>query len=109
MVTSATQVEIGGYQFLCVRLSQADFSDISVVYVILCVQPNGDWIVLDVGESGEVGTRIGEHDREECWRRNCRSDNIWVCVYPMRGRSREERLAVEAELRQRYRPHCGTR
>jgi hypothetical protein len=63
----AKDVTIGGYPFVCVALSEADFSDVAAVYAILCVGPRGSWTVLDVGQSGRVGSRIDEHERRECW------------------------------------------
>jgi hypothetical protein len=67
----ATNVTIGGRTFACVRLSEADFTDVAAVYVILCVGQDGNWTVLDVGQSGQVGSRIDDHDRKACWTRNC--------------------------------------
>lgn len=48
----ASPVKIGGVEFACVRLSEADFSDFAAVYVILVVSADGSWKVLDVGQSG---------------------------------------------------------
>ncbi|MBT9156853.1 MAG: hypothetical protein DDT37_01844 [Firmicutes bacterium] len=79
----ATNVPIGGYPFVCVSLTQADFLDVTAIYVILCVAQDGSWTVLDVGQSGQVGSRIDEHDRKGCWERNCPNKNIWMCVYRM--------------------------
>jgi hypothetical protein len=76
-------VKIAGRAFACVRLSEADFTDVAAVYVILCVGRNGRWTVLDVGQSGQVGSRIDDHDRKACWTKNCPNNNIWVCVYRM--------------------------
>jgi len=107
----ATSVDIGGLQFVCVQMKDADFSDIAAIYVILCVGQGGSWTVLDVGQSGELGQRIDSHDRKACWERKCVSGNIWVCVYPMptSRHSKEQRLQVEKRLREQYRPLCGTR
>ncbi len=106
----AVDVTIGGKIFACVRLSEADFTDIAAVYVILCMAHDGSWTVLDVGQSGQVGSRIDDHDRKACWVRNC-ANNIWVCVYrmPSSQYTRQDRERFEAELRSRYRPECGSR
>jgi hypothetical protein len=98
---------VGRYQFARVPLSQADFSDTSAVYVILCDSGESSR-VIDVGETGELGTRIDNHERRDCWARSCQNGTLWVGVYPMRGQTRATRLAVEAELRQQYNPPCGT-
>ncbi len=105
----ATDVTIGGRTFACVPLSQADFSDIATVYVILCVAQEGSWAELDVGQSGQVGSRIDDHDRKTCWARNCTNSNIWVCVYrmPSSQYTRQDREQFESYLRNHYHPPCG--
>ncbi len=105
-------VTISGRAFSCVRLAEADFRDVAAIYVILCVKPDSSWTVLDVGQTGELGTRIDSHDRRECWARNCETKNIWVCVYPMPSTrySPQDRRALEAEVRRQYNPvPCGQR
>jgi hypothetical protein len=107
----ATNLKIGGKTFVCVKLSEANFTDIAAVYVILCVDENGQWTVLDIGQSGQVGSRIDDHDRKDCWRRNCASNNIWVCVYsmPLPQNTKQDREKIEAMLRSQYNPPCGKR
>ena len=107
----ATNVTIGGRTFVCVRLSEADFTDVAAVYVILCVAENGSWAVLDVGQSGQVGSRIDDHNRRACWAKNCANNNVWVCVYRMSSSqyTRQDREKLEQELRDLYRPPCGKR
>jgi len=55
-------VTISGRPFSCVSLAQADFVDMDAVYVILCVKPDKSWTVLDVGQTGELGSRIDSHE-----------------------------------------------
>jgi hypothetical protein len=107
----STPVTIGGKPFACVRLADADFRDQAAVYVILCVGPGGSWKVLDVGQSGAVGSRIDSHDRKDEWHAHCSSGNIWVCVYPTPTSrfTMDERLKFEASLREQYAPLCGQR
>lgn len=102
-------VTIYNLPFKCVRLSEADFSDFAAIYVILCVGEGGKWKVIDVGQSGEVGTRINSHDREECWKKNCPNGNIWVCIYktPSSQYTKEQRVALEGQIRDSYKPNCG--
>jgi hypothetical protein len=105
-------VPIGGRSFSCSSLAQADFANIAAIYVILCVKPDKSWKVLDVGQTGELGSRIDSHDRRECWVKNCETKNIWVCVYhmPSGTYSPEDRRALEAALRRQYSPvPCGQR
>jgi len=107
----ATDVTIEGYPFICVPLAEADFADVAAIYVILCVAQDGNWTVLDVGQSGQVGSRIDDHDRKDCWDRNCPSKNIWVCVYRMPNTqyTRQQREQLEAALRLKLNPKCGKR
>lgn len=107
----ATDLTIGGTTFVCVTLSEADFSDVAAVYVILCVAQDASWTILDVGQSGQVESRIDDHDRKASWARNCANNNIWVCLYrmPSSQYTRQDREKLEAELRTQYRPPCGKR
>ena len=111
MASEPVAVTIGGVSFQCVRLVNANFADRAAVYVILCVADGGSWTVLDVGQSGQVGSRIDSHDRRACWARNCTSNNIWVCIYPMPTSqfTEQDRLNLERKLRQQYNPPCGSR
>lgn len=106
-----TNLTISGLPFQCVKLSEADFSDVAAIYLILCVAQDGNWKVIDVGQSGQVGTRIDVHDRQECWKRNCPNNNIWVCIYktPTSSYTKEQREALEGKLRDAYKPVCGKR
>ena len=110
-MADTANVTIGGLPFVCVRLANADFADVAAIYVILCVAQDGNWTVLDVGQSGELGTRIDSHDSQGCWSRNCPSGNIWVCVYhmPSNKYTKEDRMKLEKTLRDQYNPSCGKR
>ncbi|MDQ7788455.1 MAG: hypothetical protein RDU41_00190 [Clostridia bacterium] len=106
-----TDVTIGGYPFVCVPLAQADFSDVAAIYVILCVAQDRSWTVLDVGQSGQVGSRIDDHDRRGCWERNCPNRNIWVCAHrmPSAQHTKQKREQLESALRAKLNPKCGKR
>ena len=83
MDTKSTRLEVGGLSFVCVPLADADFKDVAAIYVILCVDKDRSWKVLDVGQSGELGDRMDSHDRRMCWEQHCPGKSIWVCVHPM--------------------------
>jgi hypothetical protein len=108
---SSTPVTIEGYPFACVRLADADFTDIAAIYAVLCVAQDGNWIVLDIGQSGELGKRINDHDRMQCWIEKCSNKNVWVCVHRMPSDkfSKEDRLELEKYLREKLKPPCGSR
>jgi len=107
----ATNITIGRYPFICVPLAQADFADVAAIYAIICVAQDGSWTTLDVGQSGQVGSRIDDHDRRSCWERKCLNRNIWVCVYrmPSAQYTKQEREQLESALRTQLNPKCGKR
>jgi len=83
--------------------------DRAAVYVIICRKTNGDNVVMDVGESGEVGVRIALHTRRSCWERNC-SGTLYVYLHYMptsEGYDAASRRALEAKIRREYAPPCG--
>jgi len=107
----STTVTIGDLPFQCDRLGVVQYDNVAAVYVIICVDDDGTWQVLDVGETGELGDRLEGHEREDCWRDNCPGNNIWVCVYytPSDQYSGEDRKQIESMIRKQYNPPCGTR
>jgi hypothetical protein len=110
-MANTTNLTIDGLYSVCVPLSNANFSDVAAIYIIICVNPDGSWTIIDIGQSGELGTRIDLHDRRECWKRKCSTGNIWVCVYPMPANkySKQERLNLERNLRSQHTNLCGER
>jgi hypothetical protein len=75
------------------------------VYPISTKVPTWAHRVLDVGQSGDVRTRIEHHDRGPGWSK-FKQDGVYVsafyCDEPTRTR-------VENELRGYFRPQCGER
>lgn len=111
MAQSGVWREVCGYKFWFVPLKDANFRDAAAIYVVIDVFPDGQWVVLDVGESGQVGKRIDSHDRKECWLANSVQKNIWVgvCATPTTSVTVAKRLEIESLLRQRMSPRCGCR
>ena len=109
MSNTSADISIEGYSFVCVPLSQSDFNDIAAIYAIVCVKEDRSWFVLDVGQSGEVGSRIDSHDRKECWKEYCPTGNIWVCVHKMPSSTytKDDRLERERIVRYKTSPNCG--
>jgi len=105
------KLRIGGYQFACYRLSEAQFINIAAVYVIIGVKPDKGWDVLDVGQSGELGERMQDHPRREEWFQEWPNGNIWVCILPTPSSryTEQDRTEIEGRIRQRYSPPCGKR
>jgi len=80
----------------------------AAVYVIVCITDEGK-NVIDVGESGEVGIRISNHERKPCWEDNC-TGNLYVYLHYMsssEGYTSEDRRKLESKIRNEYNPLCG--
>jgi hypothetical protein len=110
-MSNSVNLTIAGLPCVCVPLSDVDFSDIAAIYIIICVHPDKSWTIIDIGESGELGSRIDDHDRRVCWEGKCTSKNIWVCVYqmPTSKYSKKDRLNLEHKLRSQHSNLCGKR
>ena len=108
---SSTEITVDNTPFTCQRLSDVTLLDVAVVYVIICVGDGGKWNVIDVGQSGEAGTRLGNHPRRECWEEKCPNGNIWVCVHPMPSKqfTKQDRLDLERSIRGKRFNLCGDR
>lgn len=89
--------------------STASLQDTSGVYVILTRRgPTEQWVVIDVGESATVKSRVENHDRKDCWQRNSRGV-LAVAVFYTPGMQQAGRMAIEQELRKLFNPPCGDR
>ena len=84
----------------------------AAVYVIMCkASSDGKYYVEDVGETGEVGVRIADHERRLCWKRKC-IGSLSVYLRYMRsaaGYTSEDRRKLERKIREQYHPPCGKR
>jgi len=100
-------ITIAGYQFEGTYNYTWYLRDQSGVYVILTPNSSGNYSVLDAGESGKVKTRVENHDREPCWKRNSNGRAIRYAVYYVSGEW--QRKAIEQKVRQTYNPPCGDR
>lgn len=80
----------------------------AAVYVIIC-ELSGRYPVMDVGESGEVGVRIADHDRRPCWRKNCTGDlSVYLRYMPSSaGYTAEDRRELERKIRKEHLVPCG--
>lgn len=90
-----------GYQFDGAYTLPDSLQSRSGVYVIWC-KSGVDWTVLDVGESANVKDRVSNHERADCWRRNCSGTIYYTATYTSSGR--EE---IEQRIRTLTNPPCG--
>lgn len=93
---------ISGYSFEGPYEIGKKIIDRAAVYVIL----DSDNNVVDVGQSGEAGTRLLNHERKPCWDRN---SGKWFAVrwMPSNQYSKEDREGVESKIRENEDPPCG--
>jgi hypothetical protein len=78
----------------------------SGVYAILGRAAAGsNWIVVDVGESGDVKSRVETHDRKPQWQGRGHSTLAVAALYC----DGATRIQVEQALRKQYNPACGDR
>jgi len=89
----------GGY------LSPDELDSKSGVYVIWC-KTDGDWFILDVGESDDVKGRINNHDRSDCWHQNCQGTIYYTATYIS---DPNERANLEQTIRNSENVSCGER
>jgi len=99
-------IEIAGYTFYGPFELPDSLWDKAGVYVILSDQPIPR--VLDVGEAEQVRTRVLNHDRKDCWHRNCQTALAYAAYY-MPDQNEKARRAFEQLIRNSEKPPCGER
>lgn len=100
-------MQIIGYNFeQPYILKTTGFRDVPAVYVVYTVI-NGRTVWLDVGETDELGNRIANHDRKNCWLRHANDNEIYIGVKQEAGEF--TRRQVEVDLRNKLLPLCGDR
>ena len=99
-------IRIGRYVFNGPYLSTNSLEDRSGVYVIECKR-NDKYYAVDAGESHAVRSRVENHDRKDCWRRNCRTGILAYAVYYTPHLQQAGRRRIEQEIRDQYHPPCG--
>ena len=97
---------IAGYEFEGPYLVVEDLQDRSGVYVILD-RRDEKYIVIDVGESHAVKSRVTNHERKDCWKKHC-ENGIWLyAVYYTPHLQQPGRKEIEQKIREMYNPPCG--
>jgi len=110
-VSSPVNVVIGDLVFVAVPLEQATFQDKNAIYVVFDRDSDGGMTVLDVGEAAMEGqTPFHVPLRQEAWRRQSETGDIWVGTYrepteklfSKAGNAAEDRAQTVARLRAEY-------
>ncbi len=94
-----------GYTFEGAWTDPNSLESRSGIYVIWC-KTGESWKVLDVGESNDVKNRVLNHDREDCWERNC-SGTIYYSAMYTPNLQQEGRRKIEQVIRAATNPPCG--
>jgi hypothetical protein len=100
-------ITIGNYSFDGPYTSIDSLEDRSGVYAILCYVAS-KYYLIDIGESATVKTRVENHDRADCWERNCKGQFTFSVLYTP-NKQQAGRKEIEQELRQQYKLSCGER
>ena len=104
-------ITIGNYSFEGPFNNASYLKDKPGVYAILC-RNNGKYHPVDLGESETVKSRVENHDRLSCWKRNCNGNGtLTVAVlYTSNGQQNTpNRQQIEQEIRNQYNFPCGER
>lgn len=94
-----------GFRFVGRYESLEEILNFQGVYVIWCWSED-NWIVIDVDESDKVRSQLIEHERSECWRRNC-DGNIFYSAHYTRGKTSDYRKKIVQHIRSQINPLCG--
>lgn len=97
-------MNIGKYQFNGPFPTTDQIQNRSGVYAVLDCHSTKS-VVVDVGESGFLRSRLQNHDRKDCWRRNCTGQLKVAVLYV----NEFYRMRIEEELRSSFKPTCGKR
>ena len=83
----------------------------AAVYVITRTDKDGKIYVVDVGESGQIGVRLANHDRRPDWQRHGNGSLAAYARYmpESEGCTAASRRQFEHAIRQKYNPPCGVR
>jgi hypothetical protein len=105
-IADATFTGASGTQYsFAVYPLNTSFGDVGAVYIFTkrtATQDNGTHKLLYIGESGELGTRISNHEKLPCVNQhggNC------ICVHG--DNSQDSRRNKESDLISHYDPPCN--
>ncbi len=102
-------ISISGYSFEGPYATTGHLKDNAGLYVILTRGGSASsWTVLDVGETGQVKSRLETHERGPCWNRHNQGTLAAAVLYTPRWTD-DQRRTLETKLRDSYAPVCGVR
>lgn len=76
----------------------------SGVYIVLGrASAQSRWQLVDIGESGDIHTRVNNHDRAPDWQRQGHLELAVAAIYA----DERNRMLIERQLRVQFNPPCG--
>ena len=110
-------INIAGYNFKC-PIEEHDLENKLGVYVVLdslyglgtdVKDDRGfGWNIVDVGMSGEIRSRIENHDRKDCWEKH-KSKKVPLEYAMFYDANEDTCKKIEKKIRDKYNPPCGER
>jgi len=104
-------MQIGNYNFdNPVPLMNFNSVNQAAIYAILGKNFDGNFTLIYIGESSELGTRIDtSHHKYRAWLNNYSLANLFVSILwtPSKVCSKQQRFALESELINLYNPICN--
>jgi hypothetical protein len=95
--------KIGSYSFDGpYDVEKSNFNNVKGIYVIYASN-----IWLDVGETDNLGERIPNHERKNCWKSHANNEIVYLLFLAVSDY--DQRLEIESALRERLKPACGDR
>jgi len=98
-------ITVGEYKFEGPYTDATRLENRSGVYVIHCYRGQGFYLI-DVGEATKIKERLDNHDRKDCWNRECMG-TLTVSVLYTPNLKKAGRMEIEQDIRDEFDPPCG--
>ncbi len=99
-------IKLGKYSFTGPIASIDKVKDKSGIYAIIC-KVYREYFLIDIGESSKLRTRIENHDKKDCWTKNC-NGKLTIYVHYTLFLKEPGRILIEQALRELFHPDCKT-
>jgi hypothetical protein len=91
-------IKIDKYTFNGPYISTNTLEDKSGVYTIECKRDDNLYYTIDVGESHTVKSRVENHERKDCWKKNCKNGTLFYTVHYTPNLQQTGRRKIEQEI-----------
>lgn len=99
-------MKLGEYSLTGPIASIDKLKDRSGVYAMIC-KADGEYFVIDIGESSKLRTRIENYDKKDCWIKSC-NGQLLIFVHYTPFLHQQRRIHIEQGLRELFHPDCKT-